>query len=121
MILDLGGKIGETPLRLPSSFASRLDLVTAWSDSPNRTELARLCAASILICSSINDAPRYRVESGKPIQFGGSAIDWLVSRDVTPSRIYKAGPKIISKILESIPSEEEVEDAEDFSEAVGEE
>ena len=115
-MLELGGSIGDIPLRLPVSFAARLDLVTAWSDSPNRIELARLCAASIVICTEIKGAPRYKVESARPVAFGGTAIDWLVGKGVAPQTIYKVGPSIIVDLVDSLPSEAKVEEATDFSE-----
>ena len=35
-------KLDEAPVVLPVSFATRIDLLTAWGDSPTRSQLARI-------------------------------------------------------------------------------
>ena len=117
--VDLGGSLGEgVKLTPPRSFAVVNDLVTAWSGNPSRVHLSRLCAASLAVC--MDGAPVYPVEEGNPIAYGAKALDWLMRKGVTPTRIYEVGPRVLHALTLTLPKEIEVEKIEDFTEATGE-
>ncbi len=104
-------KIDETPVNLPKSFTTRIDLLTAWGDSPNRQQLARLCAATVALCLDIGKpAPKYNTATGDVMAYGAAALDWLVGQGITPTAIYKRGPLLVEDLSESIPTESEVDD-----------
>ena len=105
-------KIGKAPISLPKSFTTRIDLLTAWGDSPNRQQLSRLCAATVALCLDIGKpAPKYNTATGDVMAYGADALDWLVSQGITPTAIYKRGPLLVEDLSESIPTEPEVDDA----------
>ena len=111
--VDLGGKLGSVDLVRPRSFVACNDIVASWGEGLSRAHLARLCDAAIGLC--LEDAPAYRVETGDPIAHGGRVFDWLVDRDVSPTRVYEVGPAVIAALSRFFPTEVEVTEAQDFS------
>jgi len=114
--VNLGGSLGESvQLTRPKSFAIINDLVTAWTGSPSRVHLSRLCAASIGVC--VQGAPRYNVVEGDPVAYGALALDWFMGRGVPPSVLYSVGPGVLHSLALFLPKEQEVEEIADFTEA----
>jgi hypothetical protein len=104
--------ITTAPVVLPASFTVRLDLLTAWGDSPSKPMLARLCAASVVLCIEHDeDPPKYDLAVADIHAFGAECLDWLVSKGVPPSKIYERGVPLVEAMSDSIPTEAEVDDA----------
>ena len=61
-----------------------------------------------------------RSEEGNPVAYGAKALDWLMRKGVTPTRIYEVGPRVLHALTLTLPKEIEVEKIEDFTEATGE-
>ena len=105
-------KLNDAPTVFPESFATRIDLITAWGDDPSRQQLARLCAATVALCLDLGKPPpKYNNATGEIMAYGAVAMDWLVGQGIAPTAIYKHGPPLVEKIAESIPTEAEVDDA----------
>ena len=97
------GKLGEVACLPPASFASIVDLIDEFRpDTPRRKRL-RACAAAIGICTIM--------------EYGTRVMDSLMRDGVTLATIADVGSVLISDCIESLPSEDEVTEAEDFSEA----
>jgi hypothetical protein len=111
--LALGGSLGVVRLERPRSFAAINDLVSSWGAGLSRAHLARVCAAAVGICYP--DAPRYPVDSGDPVAYGGRVFDFLLAKGVTPARVYEVGPALILEVSRLMPTEAEVVEAEDFT------
>jgi hypothetical protein len=52
------------------------------------------------------------------MEYGTRAIDYLMREGITLATIADVGSLLISECIEALPSEEEVTEAEDFTEAV---
>ena len=105
-------KLDKAPVQLPKSFATRIDLLTAWGDSPTRQQLARICASTVCLCLDLGKPPpKYNNAAGDVMAYGAEALDWLVGQGVAPTAIYKRGPSLVNALSESIPTEAEVDDA----------
>lgn len=121
--IDLG-KLGAVAVVKPQSFAAINDLCAEWVDVAGRAKLARLCAAAVGICwdhdKTNKGPPRYSVEAADPVAYGGAVMDWMYRREISPALIYPAGRELVDWLFGHIPTEAEVSEAEDFSEAVPE-
>ncbi len=111
--LSLGGELGEVPCSLPMSFSTRLDLVSSWVPDMPRPHLARLCAAAIGASTALGC--RYNPAMGDPIAYGGKVLDLLLSKGVTPTKVYQYGPQILTALADSLPQETEVEEVAAFT------
>ena len=114
-LLELGGEVGAVASTLPLSFATRIDLVSCWVPSLSRPHLARLCGAAVGVSCLVEGMPPYRIADGDPITYGGKVFDLLLSKGVAPGAIYKEGPNLLAKLAASLPQEEEVKEATDFT------
>tara|TARA_R110000824_G_scaffold8173_1_gene37016 strand:+ start:2726 stop:3097 length:372 start_codon:yes stop_codon:yes gene_type:complete len=111
------GKLGEVACLPPASFASIVDLIDEFRpDTPRRKRL-RACAAAIGICTRVETLPKYRAERSDIMEYGTRVMDSLMRDGVTLATIADVGSVLISDCIESLPSEDEVTEAEDFSEA----
>jgi hypothetical protein len=117
MELDLK-KLGKHESRLPSSIATCLDFVSIWGSNPNRAQLGRLCAASIALCvDHARILPAYPISSGDPIAYGHKVLDRLLENGVSPSAVYEMGSSLLVEMMKIIPSEDEVEERANFTQA----
>ena len=104
-------KLDEAPVVLPSSFTVRLDLLASWGDSPSRTQIARLCAATVALCLDLGGKPPvYDLAVGDVHGYGAKCLDWLVGKGFAPGEIYKRGTALVGDLSDSIPTEAEVDD-----------
>tara|TARA_Y100000401_G_C8293611_1_gene210112 strand:+ start:385 stop:771 length:387 start_codon:yes stop_codon:yes gene_type:complete len=114
------GKLGSVQVSQPGSFAVVSDLCAEWNENASRAKLARLCAAAIGVCWSTSNEgkkpPRYDFTAADPIGYGGAVLDWLFAFGVPMSSVYEAGGALISELFKMIPTEQEVEQAENFTE-----
>ncbi len=114
------GKLGTVRVETPGSFAIVSDLCAEWNENASRAKLARLCAASIGVCwgkdNTGKSPPRYDFTAADPVGYGGAVLDWLHAFNVPMSTVYEAGGKLIGELFAMIPTESEVQKAEDFTE-----
>ena len=54
------GTLGEYSPKVPSSLAIIFELVSSWSEQPNRTELGFICAAAIAHAIDHPKKPRHK-------------------------------------------------------------
>lgn len=52
---------------------------------------------------------------GDPIAYGGKVLDLLLSKGVTPTKVYHYGPQILTALADSLPQETEVEEVAAFT------
>mgnify|MGYP000035330417 FL=1 len=118
MLLDLK-KLGKHEGKIPSSIATCLDFVSIWgTEGLNRAHLGRLCAAAIAVSVDHKRVlPAYPVASGDPIAFGYKILDRLLDAGVTPAKVYEMGSAVLLEMMRVIPSEQEVEERANFTQA----
>ena len=114
------GKLGTVQVSQPGSFAVVSALCAEWNEKATRAKLARLCAAAIGVCwDKTNEGrspPRYDFVAADPVGYGGTVLDWLFQFGVPMSIVYDAGGGLITELFGMIPTESEVEAAENFTE-----
>lgn len=103
-------------LGLPSSYATRCDVLGAVAKNELR------CAAACLgICWEAGPTMRAPASYGSSqydaLHYGGAVIDGLLAQGVGLGEIRAAGKVAFDFLLDSVPSGEAVQAAEDFSEA----
>jgi len=113
--------IGEIHLRAPRSFVAIYDLVNSFEAAKAKpAQLARICCAAIGICWSEINAhkrpPEYALSECDPIAYGGQVMHWLIDQGVRLSVIYAFGDRIILAAYTEIPTNSDIENAQDFSE-----
>lgn len=118
------GKLGAVAVTRPRSYAAINDLCAEWVDTAGRAKLARLCAAAVGMCWDHDKAdkspPRYSVEAADPVAYGGAVLDWLYRYKVSPALVYPAGRELVEWLFGHIPTESEVAEVEDFTDAAPE-
>ena len=109
-------KVGprEVRLRLPVSYSTREDIWVALLQSTQRATAAALGA-----CWTGNHAPKASYErcGYNALTYGGQVRDELIGHGVSSQEITIAGMKAWNLIAESMPSVEDVENAEVFTRA----
>lgn len=106
-------KIGDVELRAPQSLATCMQFVALWAGDCDRATLVQLCAGAIGVCCG--ELPRYIPSNSAPLDYGYQALEKLLSAGCTPSKIYQAGSECLTMMASKIPSEDEVTEAENFS------
>lgn len=91
------------------------DVVSMFSESTERHVRARLCAVALCYAIQDNRFPK-KPTSFELIQHGSKCLDFLLGRGVPVSSMYEIGLDLIGWFAESLPSENEVVDVENFSE-----
>lgn len=91
------------------------DIVSMFSESSERHVRARLCA--VALCYAVDDSrfPK-KPTSFDLLEHGSKCLDFLFGRGVAVSTIYEQGLSVIGWFAESLPSESEVVEVENFSE-----
>ena len=114
------GKLGTVQCVQPASFSVVSDLCAEWNETATRAKLARLCAAAIGVCwdrkKNEKNPPIYDTTAADPIGYGGVVLDWLYTQGAPMSSVYEAGGILMSHLFGTIPTEDEVTKAEDFTE-----
>jgi hypothetical protein len=109
-------KLGKHEAKIPTSLATCVDFVSIWGSEPNRAQLGRLCAAAIAV--SVDHAkvlPKYKIQTGDPIEFGHKIMDRLLEAGVPLASVYQYGSEILVNFMKVIPSEDSVEENVNFS------
>lgn len=103
----------EVTLRVPEDVALRTEIWLAASDSPLRANSAALAA-----CWSSKHKPKvsYKACRYNPLVFGGQVYNWLIEQEIEQGEIIAAGAEAMDLIWESLPREEEVDEAAGFTE-----
>ena len=114
------GKLGAVEVTKPRSFSVVSDLCAEWNETATRAKLARLCAAAIGVCwdrdNNDKSPPVYDTTAADPIGYGGVVLDWLHAQRAPMSEVYQSGGAIMSELFGMIPTEDEVLQAENFTE-----
>ncbi len=112
----------DVELTLPESLATCMDFVGTYKEEMPTAHFARLMAASIGVCTPPgNGLPAYNLSIADPISYGHGCLDALFSGGVKMNQVYKVGQKMLNTMAANIPTEEELEEAENFSEEIEEE
>lgn len=115
-------KLGSHETITPKSLATCLDFVSVWGANPNRAQLGRLCAAAVGVCVDHSAIlPKYKVSSADPLAYGHTIMDRLLEAGVTPGEIYDHGSQLLLAMAQQLPTEDEVEDLANFTQATTQE
>jgi hypothetical protein len=109
------GNYDEVDLTPPYSLAVCLQFTALWAGDIDRSDLAQLCAGAIGV--SCEALPRYAPSASKPLDYGYMCMDNLLRAKVTPSQIYDIGSKCLANMAGRLPNEDDVQEAENFSQA----
>ena len=116
------GKFGMVDIEYPKSISILLDIVFEQSSTNgSRAKFGRLSAAAIgVLCPSIRP-PKYSMMDCDPLMYGATMQKYLLDNGVSLGDIITAGSKCLVLAGSKIPSNDEVEERENFlSEAVEE-
>lgn len=105
---------GELECHRPS-LSTCFDVVSMFSETSERHQRARLLA--IAICQAVTDSrfPKMRT-SFELMNHGSKCLEHLLSNGVPVSQVFEQGLSLIGWFAESLPSETEVEEVENFTE-----
>lgn len=106
---EVGGMV--CPLELPKSAAVRGDILACLNDVNDPQIQRRIIAACLVLCSpelQRRGAPTY---NGRLLEFGGKAIDWLVSKKATATEISTAGNDALQLVCDDFLRQVEAEKA----------
>lgn len=96
---------------LPASFAARDDIL---SSAVNNWRRASCAALGICSPPSLKIKATLTGAGYSPLEFGGRVLDDLMGRGFSRGEIIAAGVLCWNKIAESMPTEGEVKEKEDF-------
>lgn len=110
------GTFGMVDIVYPQSISIMLDIVFEQSSTNgSRAKFGRLAAACIgILCPSIK-APKYNTMDCDPLSYGATMQNYLLVNGVGLSDIIQAGSKCLVMAGSKIPSNEEVDERENFS------
>lgn len=110
------GKFGMVDIVYPKSISILLDIVFEQSSTNgSRARFGRLAAASIgVLCPSIHP-PKYSMMDCDPLMYGATMQKYLLDNGVSLGDIITAGSKCLVMAGSKIPSNDEVEERENFS------
>ena len=110
------GHFGMVDIVYPKSITILLDIVFEQSSTNgSRAKFGRLAAAAIgVLCPSIR-APKYSIVDCDPMLYGATMQTYLMDNGVPLGDIISAGSKCLVMAGSKIPSNEEVEERENFS------
>lgn len=107
----------ELELTPPERLILRMDIMTALGEHMAHEQTARrVLAAVVLLCwraENRRGAPVYR---GDVLEFGGHALEFLVSQGASITGIIKAGQALIPEVQASMPTIKMLEETEGNSE-----
>ena len=108
------GDLGVHISRTPKSLASIFELITSWSENPDRAALGKICSAAIVLSIEVSNAPKYNPMKQNVIDYGREALEFLLKNKVGIGQIYSFGSFALSEMIKELPNSEEVEEAQDF-------
>lgn len=113
MSIEYPHDVGGMPchLELPTSAAVRGDILACLGDVSDPQIQRRIIAACLVLCSPTlqrKGAPRYNC---RLLDFGGAAIDWLVSKKATAAEINAAGNAALQLVCDDFLAQVEAEKA----------
>lgn len=105
-------------VRIPTSFADREDIVSAWAAAKDSRKSRRVFGATIALCTPDIAA---LVKGASPdddlVAYGKAAYDALRGLGVAVPEITGAAREVYALVVQSLfPRKDEVEKTEDFSE-----
>lgn len=91
------------------------DVVSMWSDDQSRSSMGRVCAMAVCICLQDYRLPKVRhlVDVSK---YGSQCLDTLLGAGVPVNEILEIGMVCIGEMAKALPSVQEVEETENFTE-----
>lgn len=113
-------KIFEQKPKKPSSLAVCMQYTALWAGDLDRAALVQLCAAAIGVCYRNESLPHYRPSQGKPLDYGFAVLEVLLEDGWPPTLIYNKGSECLGVLASALPSEQDVEDAVNFTKPKGE-
>jgi hypothetical protein len=107
------GTLGEHSPKVPSSLAIIFELVTSWSEQPDRTKLGFICAAAIAHSVDHPKKPRHKTAMSI-LDYGRDCIEWLLGAGVPIPDIYSYGSLVLALSMEKLPTQKGVDEKADF-------
>ena len=99
----------------PQSLATCMDFVGTYKEDMPQAHFARLMAGTIGVCSETGSGlPKYHLSHADPISYGHGCLDALFGKGASMNLVYTTGQKMLNEMAKRIPTEEEVEEAENF-------
>jgi len=108
-------KIQEQKPKKPSSLAVCMQFTALWAGDLDRASLVQLCAAALGVCYKHDLLPYYRPSQGKPLDYGFAVLEVLLADGWPPTLIYNKGSECLGLMAGALPSEQDVDDAINFS------
>ena len=113
----------DLQIRKPASWTALADLTISWpvvvDDPTYRARLLRCSAAAIGLV--VNDErlllPSYRPATLDLVAYGESVIEVLIPRGVQLGEIIRGGRTVADWLTTALPTEQEVSDTADFTDA----
>ena len=116
------GKLGEVEFIQPRSLAIGFEIVTLWAGHKDQATLSRICAAAIGVCvDHEGKLPAYNPNREKIIDYGFRILDRLLEAGVNGVQIFEQGTVCLTLLAQNLPSEEDVNQAVNFTTAKEEE
>lgn len=106
----------EKEIDFAPDLATCLEFIILWGESSEDTvQLLRLNSAAVGVAlDHLAILPKYRPERDKIHVYGRVILQRLLEKNVPSEDIYKAGSQVLTKMLSCIPSQDKVEEKEDF-------
>jgi hypothetical protein len=111
------GALGDKTPRPCNSLALVFEIVTAWTETPDKTQLGYLCAAAIISSIDASDAPKYNPTKSDIKGFGRDCVEFLLGKGVAIPDIYSFGSLLLSKMVAQLPTSQGADEAANFSSA----
>lgn len=111
------GALGDKTPRPCNSLALVFEIVTAWTDSPDKTHLGYLCAAAIISSIDAADAPKYNPTKADIKGFGRDCVEYLLRNSVPIPDIFTFGSYLLSQMVSQLPTSDGADEAANFSSA----
>ena len=113
----------DLQIRKPASWTALVDLTLYWptdmEDPRFRARLVRCSAAAIglVLDDERLPLPSYRAESMDLVAYGVSVVEVLIPQRVQLAEILRAGREVADWLAGTLPSEQEVSQTADFTDA----
>jgi hypothetical protein len=111
------GALGDKTPRPCHSLALVFEIVTAWTESPDKTQLGYLCAAAIISSIEAPNAPKYNPTKSDVKGFGRDCVEYLLQNGVPIPDIFTYGSYLLSKMVGQLPTSDGADEAANFSSA----
>ena len=97
------------------SLSTCFDLVSMWSENQNRSTMGRICAMAICICADSPTFPKIKYLTNVQ-EYGSKCLDFLLGAGIPVDEILHNGVQCIGMMATALPSKQEVDEVENFTE-----